>query len=146
MADSNVDDAFTADLMARANAITPSFPIVHYDKDGDCIELLLSSHSYQARRIDDLITVYVTRSEEGGEVVGALIKGVKHFLRTLATQQPGTEIDFSGGNVFLEYILTAGLWLKSPDNDDDTIKFYLELRSAAKESGLAVELGDSVGA
>lgn len=50
-------------------------PVSYYDRDGDCIEFLISNDSYRAERIDDRLTVYFSR--ETGEIIGSLIKGVR---------------------------------------------------------------------
>ena len=55
--------------------IKTKLPNVYYDQDGDCIELLVRSGPFYAERIDDLVTVYYSETNE--EIIGCLIKGIK---------------------------------------------------------------------
>ena len=54
-------------------------PIVTYDRDGDCIEFFISNNPFYAKRMDSLVTVYY--SQETGEIVGSLIKGVSRYIK-----------------------------------------------------------------
>ena len=134
-------DDFDKQLMERVEtqARDRTQPRSFYNNDGDCIELLFSEEGYRAERLDDLITVYYGR--ESGNPAGALIKGVKAFIREVVELQPGSRVDFTGGSVKIEYILTAGLW--SHGNEErDIIEVYLCLRKVADSHNLVVELGE----
>jgi hypothetical protein len=56
----------------------PFEPIVHYDADGDCIEVFFSNESFRGKWIKGGLTQYV--GEEGGNVVGCLIEGVSRLM------------------------------------------------------------------
>jgi len=54
-------------------------PFISHDPEGDCIQFFTKPDSYHAKRLNDLLTVYL--SHETGEVTGAMIKGAKRFWR-----------------------------------------------------------------
>ena len=62
-------------------------PTATYDPDGDCLEFLAKPDSFFAERVDDLVTVYY--SQETGEIVGSLVKGVERFFRAFSKMNPG---------------------------------------------------------
>jgi hypothetical protein len=72
--------ALTKDEFARAvlglpGPQVPFQPEAVYIPEGDCIEFVVAPDDHFARRIDGLVTVYYSRKT--GNIVGALIKGVK---------------------------------------------------------------------
>ena len=73
--DIDLNDAFTKALMSQVPAEPPPTPLIFLNHDGDCIEVLVSNDNYRAERIDSLVTVYWNR--ESGELVGALVKGIR---------------------------------------------------------------------
>jgi len=126
----NVPDALQGklnDMLGAAEAPWDG-PAGHYNKDGDCIEIYFERDNYRAVRVDDLLTVYKSRSD--GRLVGALIKGAKRFVRRLVEVKPGASVDFPSDSVNLSYILTAAIW-ENPDKDQQ--KIYIELREAADD-------------
>jgi hypothetical protein len=56
-------------------------PRPHYCRDADSLTFFFRDEDAIAKRVDDLLTVYV--AADGGELVGAKIKGVKRVLSTL---------------------------------------------------------------
>ncbi len=46
---------------------------------GASIEFLVSADLFYAQRVDDLVTIYY--SQETGEIIGSLIKGVSAFCK-----------------------------------------------------------------
>lgn len=124
-------------LSSLEQAEPASFPNAHYNTDGDCIEVFLEKESYRGVRIDDLITVYVSQDDES-KIVGAILKNVKRFISSISEHQPGMEIDFSGSNLKLEYLLTAAMWNRQ--SDKQTVDVYLRLREVADERNLTVDL------
>lgn len=73
------NDEFAEQMMALVSEAKPFQPSAVYDEDGDCIEFLAKPDPIRAERVDDLVTVYY--SQESGEVIGSLIKGVSKFCR-----------------------------------------------------------------
>lgn len=136
-----LDDDFARKLLEKAEGAVFEGPQAFYNADGDCIELILSNESYRAERLDDLITIFVGR--DSSEPVGAVLKGVKRFIKQIQQTQPGAHVDFSGASVRLEYLLTAGLWRSS--RNDKTVRVYLELRQIAEEAELEVSLQSITG-
>ena len=106
--------------------------------DGDCIEVLLSCDNYRAERLDSLVTVYVSR--ENGELVGALVKGVRSFIRKMVERIPGFKIEIMDGKVKLEYLFTAGLWSHDTPGNRVLVQTYQKLRQMAEDAHLEVEL------
>ena len=58
-------------------------PHPHYQRESDSITFFFKDEDAIARRVDDLLTVYVSAKTE--ELVGAKIKGVQQILRTLGS-------------------------------------------------------------
>ena len=65
-------------------------PVATYDKDGDCVEFLITSENFYAERVDSLVTVYYSR--ETNEIVGSLIKGVSGYCQKLKKKMPGFSV------------------------------------------------------
>ena len=97
--DVDMNDAFARRVLALAGSEPWSGPRAFYNSDGDCIELLLSTKA-TARRLDSLVTVYENR--DNGELVGALVKGVRGFIGEIIKRFPGFKIEIVDGKVKLE--------------------------------------------
>jgi hypothetical protein len=134
----DLNDAFAQRLMARVPTEPWSGPKVFPNHDGDCIEVLLSNDNYRAERLDSLVTVYVNR--ENGELVGALVKGVRSFIRKMVERIPGFKIEIMDGKVKLEYLFTAGLWSHDAPANRVLVQTYRKLRQIAEDADLEVEL------
>src|SRR5947209_19236904 len=83
-------------------------PTATYDPDGDCIEFLAKPDAFYAERVDDLLTVYY--SQETGEVVGSLLKGVSKFCQEVLEKMPGFRIEIHDGRLQLVHIFRARPW------------------------------------
>ena len=113
-------------------------PTATYDPDGDCIEFLASPDSFYAERVDDLVTVYY--SQETGEVIGSLIKGVSKFCETLMEKMPGFRIEIRDGRVSLQHIFRASLWFSDFGPEDLPTLTYQKLIDIAEQSDAEAEL------
>src|ERR1700730_447431 len=102
------NDEFAARVVELARPVATFSPTAYYDPDGDCIEFLASPDNFHAERVDDLVTVYY--SEDTGEVVGSLLKGVDALCEKLLKQLPGFKIEIRRGKVKLVHIFQAKLW------------------------------------
>jgi len=58
-------------------------PHPHYYRDSDSLTFFFKDEDAVARRVDELLTVYVSAASE--ELVGAKIKGVQQILSTLGS-------------------------------------------------------------
>ena len=58
-------------------------PHPRYYRDGDSLTFFIKGEDVVARRVDELLTVYVSAKTE--ELVGAKIKGVRQILSTLGS-------------------------------------------------------------
>jgi hypothetical protein len=119
-------------------ASEPFTPHAYYDSDGDCIEFLARPDNFYAERIDDLITVY--RSEETGEVIGSLLKGVTTLCRKLLQQLPGFNIEIQHEKVKLAHIFLANLWASAAQREESAVVTYQKLIDVAGRTGVEVEL------
>jgi len=135
----DLQDAFAQKLLARVQTGPWAGPKVFPNPDGDCIEVLLSNDNYRAERLDSLVTVYVNR--ENGELVGALVKGVRGFVQRMVQRIPGFKIEIMDGRVKLEYLFTAGLWSHDAPTNRVLIQRYQKLRQIAEDANLEVDLG-----
>lgn len=113
-------------------------PQAVYDRDGDCIEFLVSNESFYAERIDTLVTVY--RSQRTDEVIGSLSMGVSKMLRKFLRHAPGFEIEIRDGRVRLEHVFNAYLW-SSPPPGRVVRLIYEKLREEAEANDIEVALG-----
>src|SRR5438477_674373 len=101
-------DEFAARVLEVAKPADTFSPTAYYDPDGDCIEFLARPDNFHAERVDDLVTVY--HSEESGEIIGSLLKGVSVLCKKLLEQLPGFKIEIQHGRVKLVHIFLAKLW------------------------------------
>src|SRR5271155_5764515 len=93
------DSDFAKRMMLLARPAEQFRPTAAYDSDGDCIEFLAKPDPFYAERVDDLVTVYY--SQETGEVIGSLIKGVSKFFSDFSKKNPGFKIVVEDGPVRL---------------------------------------------
>lgn len=108
-------------------------PFAFYSVDGDCIEFFASNDDYYGKRLDSMVTVYI--SERTGEVIGSLIKGVRKLL----TQFPGLRIDINKGNeVCLRHVIQLYGWQQG---DPELRQTYDVLKRRA--DGLVVKVADA---
>ncbi len=96
---------FAKRMMLLAKPAEQFRPTATYDLDGDCIEFLAKPDPFYAERVDNLVTVYC--SQETGEVIGSLIKGVTVFYRDFISKNPGFRIVIDDGPVRLEHFFLA---------------------------------------
>lgn len=96
---------FAERMMLLARPAERFKPTATYDADGDCVEFLAKPDPLFAERIDDLVTVYY--SQETGEVIGSLIKGVSKFCKQLLQTMPGVRIEIQNDPVHLQHIFLA---------------------------------------
>lgn len=109
-----------------------------YDPDGDCIEFLAKPDAFYAERVDDLVTVYF--SQETGEIVGSLIKGVSRFCSDFSKKNPGFRIVVEDGPVRLEHIFLARLWSCGQDRKAIKTLTYKKLIDVAGATEVEGEL------
>ncbi len=127
---SNSDFAKRTLLLARS---ADEFkPAASYDPDGDCIEFLAKPDPFYAERIDDLVTVYY--SQETGEVIGSLIKGVSKFYRDVLQRMPGFRIEIHDGPVSLQHIFLARMWSAEFAPEDLATLTYRKLIEVSRET------------
>jgi hypothetical protein len=96
---------FAKRMMLLAKPAEEFRPTATYDPDGDCIEFLAKPDPFYGERVDDLVTVYY--SQETGEVVGSLLKGVSRFCKAMLEKLPGFKIEIHDGRVKLVHIFQA---------------------------------------
>jgi hypothetical protein len=133
---SNSDFAKRMMLLARpAEAFKPT---ATYDPDGDCIEFLARPEPFYAERIDDLVTVYY--SQETGEVIGSLIKGVSKFCREMLEKMPGFRFEIHDGPISLQHIFLARMWSANFAPEDMATLTYRKLIEVSRETVVAGEL------
>ncbi len=106
-------------------------PTATYDADGDCIEFLIKPDPFRAERVDDLVTVYY--SQETGEVIGSLIKGVSKFCKSMFQQLPGFRVQIRDRHITLDHIFLARLWSSNFDPESLETLTYRKLIEVADE-------------
>ena len=125
-------------MMLLARPAEQYRPTATYDPDGDCIEFLAKPDPFCAERVDDLVTVYY--SQETGEIVGSLIKGVSRFCTEFTKKNPGFRIVIEDGPVRLEHIFLARLWSATQDRQAIKTMVYKKLIDVAGETEVEGEL------
>ncbi len=123
---------FAKRMMLLAKPADQFKPTAMYDSDGDCIEFLAKPDAFYAERIDDLVTVYY--SQETGEVIGSLIKGVTKFCNEMLERMPGFRIEIQAGRVSLQHIFRARLWSENLDPNDLETLTYRKLIEVSGET------------
>ncbi len=125
---------FAARLLKLAQDAPAFQPTAVYDLDGDCIEFLSRPDAFFGERVDDLVTVY--RSQDHGQIIGSLIKGVRPLLE----KHPGLRIEVQDGKVRLVHLIRARLWTSNLDPADILSVTYRKLIEVAEESNVETEL------
>lgn len=128
---------FAKQMMLLARPAEQFRPTATYDPDGDCIEFLAKPDPFYGERVDDLVTVYY--SQETGEVVGSLLKGVSRFCRQMLERMPGFRIEIHDGRIRLVHIFRARLWSARQQPEDMTTLVYRKLIAVAEEAEVEVE-------
>jgi hypothetical protein len=132
------NDEFAAKIMELAGKAEQFSPTAYYDPDGDCIEFLAQPDNFYAERVDDLVTVYY--SEETGEVIGSLLKGVTRLCDEMLKRLPGFKIEVQHGKVKLVHIFLAKLWASEMDPAGMATLTYQKLIEVAGKTDVEVEL------
>jgi hypothetical protein len=132
------NEEFAKRMMLLARPAESFRPTATYDPDGDCIEFLAKPDPFYAERVDDLVTVYY--SQETGDVVGSLIKGIAGFCQDFSTRNPGFKIVIEDGRVRLEHIFLARLWSSSQDRKAIQTLTYKKLIEVAGETEVEGDL------
>ena len=118
-------------MMLLAEPAEQFKPTVAYDPDGDCIEFLAGPDPFYAERVDDLVTVYY--SQETGQVIGSLIKGVSKFCSALSEKMPGFQVEIQDRRVKLQHIFLARLWSSRHALQDLPTLTYKKLIAIAED-------------
>lgn len=129
---------FARQVLSLADPDAPFVPQVLCDRDGDCIEFLSRPDPFYAERVDDLVTVYY--SQETGEVIGSLLKGVSRFCDQMLKRMPGFQIEIIDGRVKLVHLFRAKLWSDKHDPESLPTLTYRKLMKVAEESKAVAEL------
>jgi hypothetical protein len=132
------NEEFAKRMLLLARPAEHFKPGATYDPDGDCIEFLAKPDAFFAERVDDLVTVYY--SQETGEVIGSLIKGVSKFCRDVFEKVPGFKIAIEDGRVRLEHIFLARLWTSHLSPQDLATLTYRKLIEVAEVSNVEADL------
>lgn len=112
-------------------------PSAFYNPDGDCIEFFASNEPFKAKRIDNLVTVYIGR--DSNEVVGSLIKGVSEIFHRILKQVPGFKIEIRGGRIKMELLFAVCLWSSERDPEGTEVVVYDKLRKAAEHADIEAD-------
>ncbi len=99
-------------------------PVPFYSEMGDFVTYYARGERCYERRIDDLLTVYL--SMETKELVGCKIKGVKHLLQTAGD----FFVSVASGKVKLAFFLALG---EKIARDPEQKRLYQELACMAKD-------------
>lgn len=126
-------DTLDAILAEPSCEFTPS---AYYDKDGDCIEFIARPEPFYGKRIDELVTVYL--SQESDEVVGALVKGVAAYCSKMSKQNPAFAIVIDDGRIKMGHLFLSRALEQAP-MEQMHITLYSRLISVADETGVTAE-------
>lgn len=132
------NDEFAKRMMLLAGPAEQFRATAIYDPDGDCIEFLAKPDPFYAERVDDLVTVYY--SQDTGEVVGSLLKGVSTFCRQMLEKMPGFRVEIHDGRVRLVHIFRARLWSSEFDPQAIPALVYRKLIEVADEAEVEADL------
>jgi hypothetical protein len=133
---------FAKQMLLLARPAEQFRPTATYDADGDCIEFLAKPDPFYAERVDELVTVYY--SQESGELIGCLLKGVSRFCKQMLERMPGFRIEIHEGKVRLVHIFRARLWSSPREPQDVLTLIYRKLIDVAEEADAGVELDEAL--
>jgi hypothetical protein len=134
------NENFEKEVMRLAQPSEHFEPMAYYDKDGDCIEFLISNDDYYAERVDELLTVYYSRDKN--EIIGSLIKGVRKLYQNVISKLPGFAIEIQDGKVRIAQLFRARLWTEQPSQISGNtilVKTYQKLAAFADECNAEAE-------
>lgn len=118
----------------------PFEPKAFYHADGDFLEFITSPEPYFARRLDGMVTVYMSR--DGQDIVGARIKGIK---RVLAKCKKGCNILIRDGDgIPVHRIVVIALWENSGQGDGEMYRRICELAESRPIKG-GIEIPELAG-
>ena len=137
------NEEFAKRTMLLAAPAEPFKPSAAYDPDGDCIEFLASPDPFYAERVDNLVTVYY--SQETGEVIGSLLKGVSKFCTALLVKMPGFQIEIQDRRAKLRHIFLARLWSSQHAPRDLPTLTYKKLIAIAEGTEVEGDLCSTCG-
>lgn len=126
------NEEFAKRMMLLARPAEQFEPTATYDPDGDCIEFLAKPDPFYAERVDDLLTVYY--SQETGEVIGSLLKGVSRFCKQMLEKMPGFTVELHDGRIQLVHIFRARLWSSKLHPQDLPALVYRKLIEVADDA------------
>lgn len=126
------NEDFAKRMMLMARPAEQFEPTATYDSDGDCIEFLAKPDPFYAERVDDLLTVYY--SQDSGEVIGSLLKGVSRFCKQMLEKMPGFNIEVHDGRFKLVHIFRARLWSSKFNSQDIPALVYRKLIEVADDA------------
>lgn len=132
------NEEFAKRMMLLARSAEQFEPTATYDPDGDCIEFLAKPDPFYAERVDDLLTVYY--SQETGEVIGSLLKGVSRFCKQMLEKMPGFRVEIHDGRIQLVHIFRARLWSSKLHPQDLPALVYRKLIEVADDAEVDAEL------
>lgn len=132
------NEEFAKRMLLLARPAEQFEPTATYDSDGDCIEFLAKPDPFYAERVDDLLTVYY--SQETGEVVGSLLKGISRFCKQMLEKMPGFTVEFHDGRIQLVHIFRARLWSSKLHPQDLPALVYRKLIEVADDAEVDTEL------
>lgn len=132
------NEEFAKRMMLLARPAEQFEPTATYDPDGDCIEFLAKPDPFYAERVDDLLTVYY--SQETGEVIGSLLKGVSRFCKQILEKMPGITVEIHDDRIQLVHIFRARLWSSKLHPQDLPALVYRKLIEVADDAEVDTEL------
>jgi hypothetical protein len=132
------NEEFAKRMVLLARPAEQFEPTATYDPDGDCIEFLAKPDPFYAERVDDLLTVYY--SQDTGEVIGSLLKGVSRFCKQMLEKMPGFQVEVHDGRVRLVHIFRARLWSSKLNPQDMPALVYQKLIEVADDAEVDAEL------
>ncbi len=89
-----------------------------YSRDGDFLTYFFKDVDFHGRRVDDLLTLYF--SEEGEELVGCKIKGVRRILSTLGEfGAVGLAVEQHEQTLTLGLLFLGGLAVGDPEHREE---------------------------
>lgn len=103
------------------------FPLFTDNRDGDCLEVVLSDEPFNGERVDGRITIY--RGLNTGDVVGVLVKGLSTWIKRVLENFPGMSLDLKDeGRFRLELLFGIEQYQSS---DPKLAMCYRTLKQAA---------------
>jgi len=128
---SMADDNLVSRVLSEYGTSERFEPFALYNREGDCIEFYFDNDPSYAKRLDGSVTVFV--SEDTGEIVGGMVKGVH---TSLLDRFPGFRMFIDSGSAKIAILLSG----PASTAEGELQRYYKPLIDKASDQDMSADL------